>query len=105
MLLQSLEQPKLSYLIPSSQVSPRTTSPSPQIGVQIEGEANVHVHPSSIRQLELQPSSFYKFLSSHCSSTDLIPSPHKEEQIDHEFKLPGVQVQPGKGPVQVVLQP
>jgi len=73
--------------------------------VQIEGEVKMHVHPASIKQALSHPSRLTRFPSSQFSSADLIPSPHKEEQTDQVVKLPGVQVHPGKTPVQVGLHP
>ena len=63
---QVLGQASPSRVLPSSQVSPACTIPSPQRG-------NVHVFE--------QPSVAILFPSSHCSSACTIPSPQRSLQV------------------------
>lgn len=87
--------PSPSAVLPSSQLSPVTVRPSPQILSQDdmsvlttkpveqisqvsldENDPPLQAAPASIKQAELQPSPFAVPPSSHCSEVALTPSPH-----------------------------
>ena len=68
-----------SSFVPSSQVSEPNSLPSPQIGVQTLGVADVHVHSGSTLHLAEHPSPSNTLLFSHSSTGYLVPSPHRTQ--------------------------
>lgn len=79
---------------PSSHPSPNIFMLSPQIEVHVETsgvpEIEVHDHPVSIEQEELQPSPSIKFPSSHCSSPLIFPSLQSVVQTSTVVGVPPV---------------
>lgn len=85
---QSPRQKSIDETSPSSQISPRTFLPSPQIGVHTAGTVVVQVHPVSIVQAEEQPSKSAILPSSHDSETVLFPSPQSSIHTQGFVKSP-----------------
>jgi hypothetical protein len=76
--------------LPSSQVSPPITMPSPQIGMQRAPIAG-QIQPGSILQSSEQPSPDFWLWSSHVSDPPTRPSPHETVELQ---AFPGaVQIQ------------
>lgn len=104
------EHPSPLTEFPSSQywaVSLVTTSPSPQMSVQVSadvGEPPVHPHPGSIMHSELQPSPLAMFPSSHSVSPPFFPSPQIGVQTSGEEGVPSRHYHPSST-VQVAEQP
>lgn len=74
-LLQRALQPTKLLESPSSQTSFPTFLPSPQIGEQVDGLNKSQVNPTSIVQVEEQPSPSTSDPSSHYSEEVFDPSP------------------------------
>jgi hypothetical protein len=94
------KQPFEFVFVPSSQVSPKTLSPSPQTAPQLEGTENdpaEHVNPAAGPTHPIaQPIPSFE-LSSHVSGAITLPSPHIGVQT---FGTAVVQ----EYPVSIVLQ-
>jgi len=87
-LLQSVPRQVPGQVLPSSQVSPPATMPSPQTVTQPLG-VPVHDQPGSILQVALQPSALVRFPSSHVSPDPSTPSPHGSEASGAASSSPG----------------
>lgn len=84
-------------LSPSSQTSVPTLSPSPQIGIHVEGLTESQIHPFSTTHEELHPSKSTKFPSSQGSVPKTRPSPHSGTQFHGVVDDPPVQIHPVTG--------
>ena len=73
--------------------------PFPHAFVQIEGSL-LHENPSSIEQVEEQPSPETVFPSSHYSEGVITPSPQTSMHVDKVVFDPPEQLYPGADPVQ-----
>jgi hypothetical protein len=98
--LQVLLHPSPSMVLLSSQV-PVVLSillPSPQISVQLSLFARLvdlaHYHPTSIVQLELQPSPLILLKSSHDNLPKLNESPHTSVHVSGDVGEPPLHLYP-----------
>src|SRR5690606_5435394 len=99
----SAEQPSNGRVLPSSQASAPSTTPSPQTVAAHTLGAPSHLLPSSTRQRSEQPSPGSTLPSSHCSEGATTPSPQRAITM---HGLPGsAQLKPGSSARQVATQP